>query len=179
MNKGLIKNEREYKCFFRFPEFGAGPVLHSIFSLGNKGENLETFEISSWHSERSDTACLSSPLHLFLANFPPKKTPAFHSPLLLQWGNDKQGESQGGTSQRSRLCTIKSSCIHSCLGAWMRHCVASTERPRNIIHVLNSSAGILPPDRSFIEIGSRRLSITSHDCCLISLAKWQECNHSN
>lgn len=110
---------------------------------------------------------------------PPKKTPAFHSPVLLQWGNNKQGESQGGPSQRSRLRAIKSSCIHRCLGAWTRHCVASTERPHNIIHALNSSAGILPPDRSFIEIGSGRLSITSHDYCLISLAKWQECNHSN
>lgn len=47
--------------------------------------------------------------------------------------------------------------------------MSSIESPHDIIDALNSSAGILTPDRSFTEIGAGRLSIT--DYCVISLAK--------
>lgn len=145
--------------------------VHSIFSWGHTGGNLETFQVSSWHSERSKTNCLS----VFIKFVAPQKGHLHSKVLCYCIELIGKGRSLYGSSQSSRLCTIKSSCRH--LGARMRHCTGGTERPRNIIHALNSSAGILPPDWSFIEIGSGRLSIT--DYCFISLAKWQECSHSH
>lgn len=151
-----------------------------LWKHGTKSWNFWNFKLTQWEVWR----CLFKfPLSwpcIYVRLISPKKR-HWHSTVLCYCseGNNKRGESQGGTSESSPLCTIRSSCMDRCLDAWMRHYIASTERPHNIIHELNNSAGNPPSDRSFLEIESPRWSITSHDYWLISLAKWQECTHSH
>lgn len=53
--------------------------------------------------------------------------------------------------RKAHYCVRSNQAVDRRHGARMRHYSSNTERLHNIIHALNSSAGILPPDRSVIE----------------------------